>query len=78
MCLAVPGELIRIDCRVPAGLAGSDSGPGNGDDDASLWRIGLVDFCGVQREVSLACLPEARVGDHLLVHVGFALSVVEP
>lgn len=78
MCLAVPGELIRIDHRVPPGLAGSTSGPGDCDDDASLWRVGLVDFCGVQREVSLACVPEAHVGDHLLVHVGFALSVVEP
>jgi hydrogenase maturation factor len=28
--------------------------------------------------VSLACLPEARVGDRVLVHVGVALSVVHP
>jgi hydrogenase expression/formation protein HypC len=27
--------------------------------------------------VSLACLPEARVGDRVLVHVGLALSLVE-
>jgi len=31
----------------------------------------------VQREVSLACVPAARLGDQLLVHVGFALGVVE-
>jgi len=37
-----------------------------------------VDFGGVQRQVSLACVPEARLGDQLLVHVGFALSVVQP
>jgi hydrogenase assembly chaperone HypC/HupF len=39
--------------------------------------VGLVSFAGVQREVSLACVPAARLGDQLLVHVGFALGVVE-
>jgi hydrogenase expression/formation protein HypC len=36
-----------------------------------------VDFGGVRQQVSLACLPQARVGDRVLVHVGFALSLVE-
>jgi hydrogenase expression/formation protein HypC len=36
-----------------------------------------VDFGGVRQQVSLACLPGAAVGDQVLVHVGFALSVVE-
>jgi hydrogenase expression/formation protein HypC len=81
MCLAVPGELIRIEHRRPADLVphagggGSGSGGADSDDDA-LWRVGGVEFSGVQREVSLACVPEARLGDLLLVHVGFALSVV--
>jgi hydrogenase maturation factor len=35
-----------------------------------------VDFGGVRQQVSLACLPEARVGDRVLVHVGVALSLV--
>jgi hydrogenase expression/formation protein HypC len=35
-----------------------------------------VDFGGVRQKVSLACLPEARVGDRVLVHVGVALSLV--
>jgi hydrogenase expression/formation protein HypC len=74
MCLAVPGELIRIEHRRPAGLA-PDAG-GDGEDNDALWRVGVVEFSGVQREVSLACVPEARPGDQLLVHVGFALSVV--
>jgi hydrogenase expression/formation protein HypC len=39
--------------------------------------VGQVNFAGVQREVSLACVPEARLGDQVLVHVGFALSVVQ-
>ena len=42
-----------------------------------LWRVAEVDFGGVRQQVSLACLPQARVGDRVLVHVGFALSVVE-
>ena len=36
-----------------------------------------VDFGGVRQPVSLACLPEAQVGDQVLVHVGIALSIVQ-
>ena len=43
-----------------------------------LWRMGDVSFGGVLRQVSLACVPDARVGDQLLVHVGVALTVLEP
>ena len=43
-----------------------------------LWRKGDVCFGGVLRQVSLACVPEAQVGDQLLVHVGMALTVLEP
>jgi hydrogenase expression/formation protein HypC len=42
-----------------------------------LWRMGDVSFGGVLRLVSLACVPEAQIGDHLLVHVGIALKVLE-
>ncbi len=44
--------------------------------DAALRRA-TVDFAGVRREVSLAFTPEAKPGDYVLVHVGFALSVVD-
>lgn len=40
-------------------------------------RMGRVDFSGVKRQVCLAYVPEARLGDYVLVHVGFALSVVD-
>ena len=43
-----------------------------------LWRLGAVRFGGVLRQVSLACVPEAQVGDRLLVHVGLALTVLPP
>jgi hydrogenase expression/formation protein HypC len=42
-----------------------------------LERTGKVSFGGVVKEVNLACVPEARVGDYVVVHVGFALSVVD-
>lgn len=42
-----------------------------------LDRTGKVSFGGVIKEVNLACVPEARVGDYVVVHVGFALSVVD-
>ena len=47
-----------------------------GDDPA--FRRGSVDFSGVRREVSLAFTPEARCGDYVLVHAGFALTVIDP
>jgi hydrogenase expression/formation protein HypC len=42
-----------------------------------LLRTGRVSFGGVVKAVNLAYLPEARVGDYVLVHVGFALSRVD-
>ncbi|HEY5984091.1 MAG TPA: HypC/HybG/HupF family hydrogenase formation chaperone [Anaerolineales bacterium] len=35
-----------------------------------------VDFGGVIREVCLDYVPEARIGDYCLVHVGFALNLL--
>ena len=40
-------------------------------------RSGVVNFGGVQKQVSLAFVPEANVGDYVMVHVGFAISVVD-
>jgi hydrogenase expression/formation protein HypC len=40
-------------------------------------RLGKVSFGGVLKEISLAYVPEASVGDYVLVHVGFALSVID-
>ena len=47
------------------------------DDSPSLMRSGKVDFGGIFKEVSLAYVPEAKLGDYVLVHVGFALSIVD-
>ena len=40
-------------------------------------RRGRVDFGGIRKEVCLDYTPEAKVGDYVLVHVGFALAIVD-
>lgn len=45
-----------------------------GDD---LARCGKVSFGGVVKEVNLAYVPEANIDDYVVVHVGFALSVID-
>ncbi len=37
-------------------------------------RTGKVSFGGVMKDVNLACLPEAQIGDYVIVHVGMAIS----
>ncbi|MCS7337742.1 MAG: HypC/HybG/HupF family hydrogenase formation chaperone [Verrucomicrobiae bacterium] len=39
-----------------------------------LTRLGKVNFGGVVREVSLALVPDAQVGDYVVVHAGFAIN----
>ncbi|MBF0503681.1 MAG: HypC/HybG/HupF family hydrogenase formation chaperone [Candidatus Omnitrophica bacterium] len=61
MCLAVPGRIESI--------TGSQ---------ADLLNIkGQVNFGGILKEVSLAYVPQAKPGDYVIVHVGFALSIVD-
>ena len=45
--------------------------------DAPLTRMGKVNFGGILKEACLAYVPDARVGDYVIVHVGFALSKVD-
>ncbi len=42
-----------------------------------LERRGRVSFGGVVKEVCLSCVPEAKEGDFVLVHVGVAISVID-
>ena len=58
MCLAVPGKVLDV---IEAG-------------DAHVLRMGRVAFGDVVKEVCLAYVPEAGVGDYVVVHVGFAIS----
>jgi hydrogenase expression/formation protein HypC len=43
-----------------------------------IMRLGRVDFGGVVKEVSLAFVPEADIGDYVVVHVGYALAKIDP
>lgn len=45
--------------------------------DDPIRRTGRVNFGGILKEISLAYVPEAKVGDYVIVHVGFALSIVD-
>ena len=40
-------------------------------------RMAMIDFDGIRKEVCLAYLPDAEVGDYAIVHVGFAISKVD-
>ena len=42
-----------------------------------LTRTGKVDFAGILKEVNLAYVPKAQVGEYVMVHVGFAISQVD-
>ena len=61
MCLAIPGKIESI----------------TGSDADVINRKGKVNFGGILKEVSLAYVPQAKVGDYVIVHVGFALSIVD-
>ena len=62
MCLGIPGQIVAV--VAPP--------------DRPDLRTGTVDFDGVRRQVCLAYTPEAGVGDYVIVHVGFAISTVDP
>lgn len=42
-----------------------------------IFRKGRVNFGGIVKDVNLAYVPEAQIGDYVLVHVGFALTIVD-
>jgi len=45
--------------------------------DDPIMRVGRVDFGGIVKEINLAYVPEARIGDYILAHVGFAISMID-
>jgi hydrogenase expression/formation protein HypC len=53
--------------------------PGRVDEihDDQGTRMGLVNFAGIRKEVCLAYLPDLKVGDYTIVHVGFALTKID-
>jgi hydrogenase expression/formation protein HypC len=61
MCLGIPGEIVEIEQTTEPG---------------ALLQ-GIVCFGGVRKRVCLAYVPEAKVGDHAIVHAGFALNLID-
>jgi len=45
---------------------------------ADLMRSGKVSFSGVVKEINLAYLPEAEIGDYAIIHAGVAIAIVDP
>jgi hydrogenase expression/formation protein HypC len=45
--------------------------------EANGLQMGKVDFGGVTKEVCLAYVPEAKIGDYTVIHVGFALNLLD-
>jgi hydrogenase expression/formation protein HypC len=61
MCLAVPGRILDVAAT----------------DDPVTGSVATVDFQGSRMDISLAMTPEAGPGDWVLVHAGFALTVLD-
>ncbi len=47
----------------------------SGDDP--MLRSGKIDFGGIFKEASLAYVPEAVIGNYVIIHAGFALSILD-
>ncbi len=45
--------------------------------DDLLTRQGRVAFAGIVKQANLAYVPEARLGDYVLVHAGFAITIID-
>jgi hydrogenase expression/formation protein HypC len=46
-------------------------------DSDDILLSGIIDFEGANREVNLSMVPDAKVGDYVLVHTGLAISIVD-
>jgi hydrogenase expression/formation protein HypC len=44
---------------------------------ADMLRSGAVSFGGIVKNVNLTYIPEAKVGDYVIMHVGFAISIID-
>lgn len=45
-------------------------------DDSREMRMAKIDFGGIVREACLEYVPDAKLGDYTLIHVGFAISIL--
>lgn len=61
MCLAIPGKIVAI----------------TSTSEDKIFRHGKVSFGGIVKEINLSMVPEAAIGDYVLVHVGVAISRID-
>lgn len=61
MCLAIPGKIVSI----------------TSTSEDQIFRNGKVSFGGIVKEINLCMVPEAAIGDYVLVHVGVAISRID-
>jgi hydrogenase expression/formation protein HypC len=61
MCLAIPGKIVSI----------------TSTSEDKIFRNGKVSFGGIIKEINLSMVPEAVIGDYVLVHVGVAISTID-
>ncbi len=47
------------------------------EENTAGMSMGKVSFAGINKEVCLAYVPEVKVGEYVIVHAGFALSVLD-
>lgn len=47
------------------------------ENDEPIYRAGRVSFGGIIKQVNLAYVPEAQIGDYVIVHVGFAINKLD-
>ena len=47
------------------------------EENPSGMSMGKVSFAGINKEVCLAYVPEVKVGEYVIVHAGFALSILD-
>ncbi|MGA7162128.1 MAG: HypC/HybG/HupF family hydrogenase formation chaperone [Bacteroidota bacterium] len=63
MCLAIPGQVVTIENI--SGEVGSSP------------LMGTVDFSGIRKSVCLDWVSDVKIGEYVIVHVGFAISKVD-
>jgi len=47
-------------------------------EEGGSMRMGRIDYGGITRHACLAYIPDPQIGDYVMVHVGFAISKVDP
>ncbi len=45
--------------------------------DDAVFQIAKVSFSGITKKINLGLVPEAKIGDYVLVHVGVAVSIID-